>query len=157
MASGTPASTTYRLAVVVETTYTQGTAWPAHRDAIERYVKVLDALVKKHQFNGITSYQLAWVLYGSDDSSSPGTVYSTSWTSDVGEFRQWADGIRFQGGGEKVVSRLVSTDYEAMGLHVPMLPASSHTKNPSSGQWPSLGISFGRGCLPQQMPLSRRC
>jgi hypothetical protein len=89
---------------VVENTYTQGTAWLAHRDAIEKYIKVLDALIKKHQPDGITSYELAWVLYGSDDSSSLGTVHSTSWTSDVGEFRQWADGIRFQGGGEKAVS-----------------------------------------------------
>ena len=94
----------YRLAVVVETTSSQGRSWPASRECIEKCIRALATCAQNGLYD-VGALQLALILYGTDEPSSAYSVQSSGWTSDVKEFRQWADGIRFEGGGAKQVRR----------------------------------------------------
>lgn len=99
-----------RILVVVETTYTQATSWPALHGAIEHVLRFADAYLQPFLAPSSPDArpqappQYALVLYSTDDPSSYAAVQSSGWTTELVTMRQWMDGVQFQGGGGKVVS-----------------------------------------------------
>lgn len=108
----------YRFVIAIETTFSQGHTWPASRDCLDKFVRTLDACAQRSMY-GLEGLQIALVLFGTDDPSSPFSVQSSGWTSDVREFRQWADGIRFEGGGAKQVGMIHCNMCKLCGLLQP--------------------------------------
>ncbi len=103
-----------RIILLVEGTFALSSFWPdARKVYTESILRLLDQQQQQQQQQQpqqqqgdeqpgkqhMPRYQLALIVFHTNDSSSPCVLDRSSWTSDFSEFRQWLDALSFTGGG----------------------------------------------------------